>query len=111
MKDRGAIYGLLAPWAGLVVGVVAAGTTHQFGAAGTFDHCQAISPVPLVIVAFVGIVVTAAAALASWGVLRASSEPQGRRVVAAVSVGAAALFILAMILPIVAALVIPPCFQ
>lgn len=111
MKDSRAIYDLLAPWAGLAVGVAAAGITHQFGAAGTFDHCRAISPVPLIAVALVGIIVTAAAALASWGVLRAESEPQGRKVVAAVSVGSAALFILAMVLPIVAALVIPPCFQ
>ena len=32
-------------------------------------------------------------------------------VVAAISMGAAALFVLAMVLPIIAALVIPPCFQ
>lgn len=111
MKKAGSLPDLFAPWAGLAVGVVAAGVTHQFGAAGTFDHCSVIDPVPLILVAIVGIVVTTAAALASWRVLTGDSETGGRKVVAAVSVGAAAFFVFAMILPIVASLIIPACFQ
>jgi hypothetical protein len=38
-------------------------------------------------------------------------QGQARRVIATISVGMAALFSLAMLYPIAAALIIPPCFQ
>ena len=44
-------------------------------------------------------------------VFRKDSEAPASKVIAFISVGSAAFFILAMILPIIAALVIPPCFQ
>jgi len=111
MKRSGEFREQFVPWAGLVVGIVAAGTTHQFGAEGMFDNCAVISPVPLILVALLGIAATVAAALWSWGVARDGDEGPARRLVAIISVGAAALFVMAMTIPIIASLVIPPCFQ
>lgn len=101
----------LLPWLGLIVGVTAWGFTHQFGADGTFDDCVHFSPWAILIEAIIAIVATIVAGWVSWGVIRDEKQGQARRVVATISVGTAALFCLAMIYPILAALIIPPCFQ
>ena len=111
MKDRSELADLFMPWAGLVAGVVAAGVTHQFGSEGTFDDCAVISPIPLLLVNVLGILVVVAGALASWRTLREDSETHARKVVAFISVGAAGLFALAIVLPTIASLVIPRCYQ
>jgi hypothetical protein len=111
VKRSSELADLLLPWAGLVTGVVSAGFAHQFGSEGVFDRCISFSPGPLLIVSVIAIAATAVGALASWGVLRKESETPARKVVAAISVGASALFVLAMILPMIAAMVIPPCFE
>ena len=111
MKRSNQFVDLFMPWAGLVAGVVAAGVTHQFGSEGTFDHCAAISPVPLLIVSIIGLVVTAAGGLGSYRVFRGSAETPARKVIAVISIGCAALFVLAILLPMIASLVLPPCFQ
>jgi phosphoglycerol transferase MdoB-like AlkP superfamily enzyme len=111
VKRNGQFRDLFAPWAGLAVGMVAAGFVHQFGSEGVFDHCRPISPIPLLVVSVVGVIVTLAAAAISWPLLRKDSETHARKVIALISVGSAALFVLAMLLPMVAALVLPPCFQ
>ena len=99
-----------APWSGLVIGLVGTGLVHQFGSEGVFNHCAAASPVPIVIGAVVGIAVTLVAARISWSVVRNSSEGPSRRLIGVVSVGAAALFAMTMLLPLLASLIIPPCF-
>jgi CHASE2 domain-containing sensor protein len=111
MKRSSEFADLFMPWAGLVTGVVALGIAHQFGSDGVFDHCLSVSPVPLIGVCLLAIAATFAGGFASWRILRSDSEAPARKVIAVVSVGSAALFVLAMILPIIAALVIPPCFQ
>lgn len=111
MKRRSQFAVLLMPWAGLAVGILAAGAVHQFGSQGVFDHCRPMSPIPLLVACVLGIAVTVIAALASGRVLRDQAETQARKVVAVVSVGMAALFILSMILPMFAALILPACFQ
>ena len=50
------------------------------------------------------------AGLVSWQSMR-GDERSAHRVIAIISVGSAALFCLAIFLPMVAALVLPPCFQ
>ena len=110
MKSRSQFTDLFMPWAGLAAGVVAAGITHQFGSEGVFDDCAVISPIPLLVANILGIVLAVAGALASWSVLRESSETHARKVVAFISVGAAALFVLAILLPSIASLLIPPCY-
>jgi hypothetical protein len=99
------------PWAGLVVGLAAAGIAHQFGSEGVFNDCAVNSPVPLLIVALLCIAATAAAGLASWRIAANRSEGPTRRLVGLVSGGTAALFVFAMLLPMIASLLLPRCFQ
>lgn len=108
---RGHFADLLLPWAGLGVGIVAAGLVHQVGSEGVFNSCKPVSPVPLIIVAVLGMIVTIAAGVGSWRVLRGEEETPARKVVATVSAGSAALFVFSMILPVIASLILPPCFQ
>jgi hypothetical protein len=102
---------MLQPWAGLGVGILAAGLVHQIGSEGVFNSCKPVSPVPLIIVAVLGIVVTTAAGIASSQVLRGKEETAARKVVAVISTGSAALLVFSMILPVIASLILPPCFQ
>ena len=111
MKRRSELATIFLPWAGLAVGIVAVAVVHQFGSEGAFNHCKPISPILLIVVALIGMIVTIAAGLASWRVVRGEEETSARKVVAIVSVGSAALFVFSMILPVIAALVLPPCFQ
>ena len=102
---------LFMPWAGLVGAIVGAGVAHQFGSEGTFDSCAAVSPVPLLVVSLACIVLVAAGALGSWRVFREDLEAPARKLVAIISLACSALFVLAILLPMIASLVIPPCFQ
>lgn len=111
MKRSSEFVDLFMPWTGLVVGVVALSIAHQFGSDGMFDNCAATGPGPLMVVSALMIAAALAGAFASWTVFRKEAEPPARKVIAAISLGTSAFFILAMLLPIVAALVIPPCFQ
>lgn len=111
MKRSSEVADLLRPWAGLMVGLIALGIAHQYGSDGIFDDCAAISPGPLLIVSTLAVAAAAGGAFLSWPVFSSDSEAPARKVVAAISIGTSALFILAMILPMVAAVVIPPCFQ
>jgi hypothetical protein len=98
----------LLPWAGLVAGIASAAFVHQFGSEGMFDGCPGASPVPLVIVALAGLVICTIAGLASW--LSVRSDLGARRIVGIISAGSAAVFAMAIVLPVVAALLLPPCF-
>jgi cytochrome bd-type quinol oxidase subunit 2 len=102
---------LLMPWAGLMIGLVALAIAHQYGSDRVFDDCLATSPAPLLIVSVVAIAATIGGAFLSWRVFDSDAEAPARKVAAAVSMGTAALFVLAMLLPMIAALLIPPCFQ
>ena len=101
---------VLMPWAGLIVGVTAVSIVHQFGSDGVFNDCRSVSPGPLLVVAFLGLLACGASAFVSWRCIRGSVS-ESTRVVATISVGSAALFIFAILLPMIAALILPPCFQ
>jgi hypothetical protein len=101
---------LFRPWAGLVVATLAAGTVHQFGSEGVFDDCTLITPVSLLIVCALGLVACGAAGWVSWRVARNPSEGRARKVAGVISAGMAALFVVAILLPMIAAVVLPPCF-
>ncbi len=58
----------------------------------------------------VGLALIATGAFVSWRVYAAGGEAPARRIGAAVSLMAAALLALAVVLPLIAALVIPPCW-
>jgi len=102
---------LLMPWAGLICGLVGGAIVHQFGSESTFDRCDIVSPIPLLIVVVLGLAFAAAGGLASWAVLRSDAETQVHKLVATISLGMVALFCFAMLLPAVASLLLPPCFQ
>lgn len=111
MSKSGELWRLFKPWAGLTVAVLAGAFAHQFGSEGTFDNCLAVSPVPLLIV---GALCGAAAILGGWSssqVAREHGETRPRKLIAVVSVGMAVLVLFAILLPMIASLTLPPCFE
>ena len=110
MKTARAYVDAFMPWAGLVVGLIAVGLVHQFGSEGMFNDCRAVGSGPLFVVAALGLLACAASAWLSWRSTRGSSV-EAHRLVATISVGSALLFIFSILLALVAALILPPCFQ
>lgn len=102
---------LFQPWTGLIAGVLAVGVAHQFGSDGVFDDCQSFSPVPLLIVAALCIVVAVGGALASAAIVRQRPAGSTDMVVATISVGFALLASFAILLPMIASIILPSCFQ
>jgi uncharacterized membrane protein YidH (DUF202 family) len=99
------------PWAGLALGTLGAGFAHQLGADSTFQDCRVGSPLIVIIATIVGLLLIALGALTSWRVYGADGETPARRMVALVSVMACGVFAMAVILPFIASLVIPRCWQ
>jgi hypothetical protein len=102
--------GAFAPWAGLAIGLMAAAFVHQYGSDSTFDHCGTASPGPLLIVAVAGLIACLLSGLASWRGIHGLAN-EARRVVGVVSIGMAFLFAFAILLPMIASLILPACFQ
>jgi hypothetical protein len=98
------------PWAGLALGTLGAGLAHQIGADSTFQDCRVGSPLMVMVGAIVGLILIALGALGSWRVYGADEDP-ARRMIALVSLMACGVFAMAVILPIVASLLIPRCWQ
>ena len=97
------------PWAGLALGTLGAGFAHQFGAAWTFTDCRIGSPWMVAFGVIVGLALTGGGALESWKAFSPAQDPT-RRTIAAISMAVAALFALAILLPVIAALIIPRCW-
>ena len=110
MKGEGARDRLM-PWAGLALGTLGAGLAHQLGSASTFQDCRVGSPLVVIIATLAGLILIAAGTIGSWRVYSAHNEAPARRMIAAVSVMACAIFALAVVLPLIASLVIPRCWQ
>lgn len=108
MSRARAIAEQLLPWTGLIFGIAAVAFVHQFGSDSVFDDCRSASPGPVLVAAVVGLLLCVISGFASWRCLGSGSE--ARRVVAAISVGCAALFAFAILFPMIAALILPPCF-
>jgi hypothetical protein len=98
------------PWAGLALGTLGAGVAHQLGSDSTFQDCRAGSPWIVILATILGLALIALGALGSWRVYGAEGEGPARRLIAVVSLLACALFAIAVVLPFIAALVIPPCW-
>jgi hypothetical protein len=109
MKQSHSLLAAFRPWAGLVIGILAAGFVHQFGSEGLFNNCRVIPPITVVLVGLAGLILCGLSGFASWRSAR--SEAGARRIVGVISAGSAALFALAIILPMIASLMIPQCFQ
>jgi len=98
------------PWSGLALGTLGAGIAHQLGSNATFQDCTVGSPAVVIIATIVGLALVALGALLSWRVYGAESETPARHLVAVVSLMASVLFAIAIILPLIAALLIPRCW-
>jgi hypothetical protein len=98
------------PWAGLALGTTGFFLAHQIGSDSTFQDCRVGSPLIVFFGTIVGLVVIAAGALGSWSVYAAESESPARRLIAVVGLLACALFTIGVILPLIAALLIPGCW-
>jgi hypothetical protein len=97
------------PWSGLALGTLGAGLAHQLGADSTFQDCRVGSPAIVIVGTIAGLSLIGLGALGSWRVYGADNETPARHLVATVSLMACALFALAVILPFIAAMVIPGC--
>jgi len=99
------------PWAGIALGTLGAGFAHQLGADSTFQDCRAGSPLIIIIGTIVGLALVALGAFASWRVYGGDGETPARRMLATVSLMACVIFTIAIILPFIAAMIIPGCWQ
>jgi hypothetical protein len=99
------------PWSGLALGTLGTGIAHQLGADATFQDCTVGSPLVVIIATVVGLILVALGAFGSWRVYAGKNEGPARHLVASVSLMACALFAMAVILPFIAAMLIPRCFQ
>ena len=105
MRDR------LMPWAGLALGTLGTGLAHQLGSDSTFQDCRVGSPLVVIIATIVGLALVGLGAIGSWRVYGGDGETPARRMVAIVSLMACGVFAMAVILPFIASLVIPRCWQ
>lgn len=107
----GRISDLLMPWAGLALGTLGAGLAHQLGSDSTFQDCRVGSPALVIVGTIVGLLLVGIGALASWRVYGGDGEGPARRLIASVSLMACGVFAMAIILPLIAALIIPRCWK
>ena len=98
------------PWAGLALGTFGYFFQHQLGSDATFQDCTVGSPWVVVLGTILGLLFIGAGAIGSWRLFASHSEAPARRLVAAVSLMACALYAIGTILPFIAALVIPRCW-
>lgn len=98
------------PWAGLAAAFTGFAIVHQWGSDGVFDSCGNHGSVVNALILLFGLAILGAGVLGSLRIVRHRGESQARRFIAMMSLGAAALFTLAMTLPTIASLLIPRCF-
>jgi len=98
------------PWAGLALGTAGYFLAHQLGADSTFQDCRVGSPLMVIVAMIAGLLVIGLGAFGSWRVYGAESEAPARRFLSAVGLLACVLFAIGVILPFIAAMVIPRCW-
>jgi hypothetical protein len=98
------------PWAGLALGTAGFFVSHQFGSDATFQNCRTGSPWVVIVATILGLAIITLGALGSWRTYSARGEAPARRLIATVSLLACALYAIAVLLPFMAALVIPGCW-
>jgi len=98
------------PWAALALGTTGYFMAHQIGSDSTFQDCRVGSPLMVIIATIVGLIIVCLGAVGSWGIYANKDETAGRKLVAIVGLLACALYVIGIILPVVAALIIPACW-
>jgi hypothetical protein len=98
------------PWAALALGTTGFFIAHQLGSDATFQDCRVGSPMIVIIGTFVGLAIVGLGALGSWRIYTSESEAPARRLVAVVGLLACALYVIGLLLPLIASLVIPRCW-
>ena len=98
------------PWSGLALGTVGYFLAHQLGSDSTFQDCRVGSPWIVLIGTLVALGVIALGALGSWRIYSTEDEAPARRLVATVGLLACTLYVMGVVLPLIAALVIPRCW-
>lgn len=101
---------LFLPWAGLAGAVAGAGFAHQAGSDSVFNDCFDSAPLGVLVVCIIGLVIAWAGAWASWPAFRDGEAGEARRTIALLSLLSVALFTIAIILPMIGAMMIPRCF-
>ena len=110
MKQDQSLGHAFKPWTGLVVGIISVAFVHQFGSDSTFDKCAVVVPGAVFAVATAGFILCTISGIISFRSIKGETN-LSRRVVAVISAGCAAFFGFAILLPMIATLVLPPCFQ
>jgi hypothetical protein len=98
------------PWAGLALGTAGFFVAHQLGSDATFQNCRTGSPCIVIVATILGLAIITLGALGSWRIHSARGESPARRLIATVSLLACALYAIGVLLPFMAALVIPGCW-
>lgn len=98
------------PWGGLALGTFGYFLAHQIGSDSSFQDCAAAIPALVIFGTLLGFAIIAFGAFCSWTVFAASEEAAARRLIATVSLMAAALFEIGVILPLIASMIIPRCW-
>ena len=99
------------PWAGLALGTVGYFLSHQIGSDAAFQDCRVGSPWIVLLGTLIALGVIGLGARGSWRVYGGDGETPARRMLAVVSMMACGVFAMAVILPFIASLVIPRCWQ
>ena len=99
------------PWAGLALGTTGYFLAHQLGSDSTFQDCRVGSPLMVVIAMIVGLAVVGVGGLGSWSIYADKDEAPARKLIAIVGLLACILYVIGIILPAVAAMIIPGCWE
>jgi hypothetical protein len=98
------------PWSGLALGTTGYFLAHQIGSDSTFQDCRVGSPLMVIVGTLVGLTVIGTGAFGSWSVYAADTETPARKLIAIVALLACALYVIGVVLPLIAALIIPGCW-
>ena len=99
----------LSPWAGLIGAALGGGIAHQVGSDSNFFDCSSTTPGVMLLGGLIGLLLVAGGAFLSWQLWSHRTEGRVRRFIASISLMVAALMVFAILLPMIATLVIPPC--
>lgn len=97
------------PWCGPALGTLGFFLGHQLGTDATFPDCRVGSPLIVTLGTILALLIIGRGALGSWRV-HSGDTGRARKLVATVGLLACGLYAIGVILPFIAALVIPRCW-